>query len=220
MFENAKWIRIPAEIGTVLPEFRFILQVQKAVDRVTVYASAMGVYDLLVNGKKVGDNFMAPGCTSFRKRLQYQAYDITDAIEPQTSISLVCGTGWAVGYYGYIERRFSASDHVSVIAEIVIEYTDGTELRIGTDESWEVFTSQILYSELYFGETFDLCAKIEKVGNALIDNDSKPVLVPQVGERVCEHERIAAKKIIKTPKNVTVIDFGQNLGGYVEVRIK
>ena len=80
-------------------------------------------------------------------------------------------------------------------------------------------TSKILYSEIYHGETVDPTARIKKLGTAELSR-VKTKLIPQVGELIHEHERIAPKEFIITPKGERVIDFGQNMTGYVEVRIK
>ena len=111
------------------------------------------------------------------------------------------------------------SDTVSVIAWLDVEYADGREEHFATDDTWGVRTSKILYSEIYHGETVDPTARIKKLGTAELSR-VKTKLIPQVGELIHEHERIAPKEFIITPKGERVIDFGQNMTGYVEVRIK
>ena len=221
MFTGAKWIRCPEDIGSVSPEFRRKLNLKKEVEKITAYVSAAGVYDLLVDGRKKGNAFMAPGWTSYKNRLQYQEYDLTPDIKDGSVVSVLCGKGWAVGDIGHKTGTNSEfSDNIAAIAAIVIVYRDGSEERVVTDDTWEVYTSQILDSEIYHGETFDLTVEPVFVGKAAEDKTIKTNIVPQDGEYISEHERVAAKKYIVTPKGERVIDFGQNLAGYVEIKIK
>ena len=222
MLSNAKWIRSPQDIGEVSPEFRKTLDIKKTVKKATVYATAMGVYDLLVNGKKVGNGVMAPGWTSYQYRIQYQTYDVSAYLAAGVNtVGMLLGKGWAVGYIGHKDNKHKYADHVSAIARIDVEYEDGSKESIVTDGTWETYTSQILDSELYHGETFDKTAEVKALGFAREDDTVKTeALVAQMGEYIVERERVSAKKFIVTPKGERVIDFGQNLAGYVEIRVK
>ncbi len=222
MINQAKWIYAPDTIGSISPEFRKSFHLPEVPVRATVSVTAQGVYDLLVNGRKVGDAVMAPGWTSYRNRIQYQTYDITEQLKTGGNILGICaGKGWAVGTLGFRGYSKVYADRIEVIAIITFEYQDGKHEVLFTDDSWQVYTSGILDSELYNGETFDSTAEIRLVGNAEIDeNPTNAALIPQVGEWIREHERVVAKELIVTPKGERVIDFGQNLAGYVEIRIK
>ncbi len=220
---KAKWIKTKQNIGDVSPEFRKAYAVTGAVKKATVKATAMGVYNLFVNGQKVGKSILAPGWTSYPNRVQVQEYDITDLLEAENTISFLLGKGWARGHLGYSpEKHFTGyfTEQISLIAEITVEYTDGTVDCFGTDETWQARTSHILDSEMYHGEIVDHTAEIQDLGFAVEDTVEKPRLVPQQGEIVAEQERICASKLIITPKGEKVLDFGQNLAGYVEIRIR
>ena len=107
-----------------------------------------------------------------------------------------------------------------MIAELEIAYDDGSEQIIATDNSWTVSTSRILLSDIYDGEIYDASAKTKPLGNAVINNIiSKSTLIPQEGESVTEHERIKPVKLFTTPKGERVIDFGQNIAGYVSLEL-
>lgn len=218
MLQNAYWITSPQDIGTVSPEFRKQFKIQKPLAKATVLASAMGVYNLFVNGEKASDAILAPGFTSFANRVLYQEYDITHLLKEENALSLLCGDGWARHNFGFTKRIFAPC--ISVIAEIRLEYADGTEECIVSDETWEVFTSHILYSAIYHGETVDKTAEIKNVGHALKDISDHPALAKQTSDFVKEHERISVREVIHTPKGETVLDFGQNIAGYAEIRIK
>ena len=121
--------------------------------------------------------------------------------------------GWKKGGKVY-------ADHPSVTAWLDVIYNDGEKEHFSTDDTWSVHTTEILDSEIYNGETVDKTAEIKSIGKAKIDSSVKTKLIPQVGEDITEQERIAPMELIITPKGEKVIDFGQNMAGYVEVRIK
>ena len=220
MLSKAKWIRANDKIGEISPDFRKSVKLSGKVKKAEAFVTSYGVYDFFVNGNKVGDGFMAPGWTSYPSRIQYQTYDITDLLSGDTTFSIIAGKGWALGNIGYHRRPAVDCSKVCVIASIEITYEDGKTETIVTDESWEVYTSKILFSELYDGETVDAGAVIEKLCDAIVDTEEKPALVAQVGEFITERERIFASEYIVTPKGERVIDFGQNIAGFVELRIK
>ncbi len=220
MNKKAKWIRTTIGIGEVCPDFRTTFTVDKKVVKAEALVSARGVYDLFINGKKVGDGFMAPGWTSNFARVQYQRYDVTELIEGENAVSIIAGKGWALGNIGYHRRPAVDCSMIAVIASIELEFEDGTKQVVATDKSWDVYKSKILFSELYDGETVDAGAECEFYGKATFDTDSKPELVEQVGEFITERETVFASEYIVTPKGERVIDFGQNMAGYVKLRIK
>ena len=217
--DAANWIYFGERLGTASPDYRKALKLAGRLTRATAYISAVGVYNFYINGKKVGDALMAPGYTSYC-RAQYQTYDITDLLTDDSTLSILAGKGWVKGYFKHDRSKpIVYTNTAAVIARIVIEYADGSCENIVTDGSWEVYTSPVLDSEIYDGDTVDMTAEIKRVGNALLYPDKTPVLVAQRGENIVERERIAAKELIITPKGERVIDFGQNIAGYAEFRI-
>ena len=216
MLEKALWIRTPCDIGKVCHEYRKEIKLCSGVKKATALVSAMGAYELLVNGKKAGNAILTPGFTSFDNRVLYAEYDITSLLEEDITLSIHCGDGWARHNFGFTKRIFAP--HISVIAAFRIEYENGEEEYDYTDETWAVYTSQILFSALYHGETVDKTAEIKSVGNAVLDDSPHPKLVKQT-TFVREQERIRPAKMFRTPKGELVLDFGQNMAGYVEVSV-
>ena len=217
--KNAKWITSPRDAGAGAYTYRKNFSPAKKVKSATLYASAMGIYVPYVNGARVGKGVLAPGWTSYQSRVQYQEYDVTLLLQAENRLEFGVGQGWAVGYIGYEKENHYYADRASLVASLHVTYEDGTEETVATDESWEVYTSPVTFSEIYHGETVDMTAPIELVGNAVL-SDVKTQLIPQVGEWITEHERLAPVELIVTPNGERVIDFGQNMTGYVEVRIK
>ncbi len=218
---NAKhWIASPVDMGGAAVEFRRHFTVKKTVASATVSVSAMGVYALYLNGKRLLQNgVLTPGFTGYKNHIQYQTYDITAALAAENDLTIAVAPGWAVGNMGYQHKVKNFCDEVAAIGEMTIRYTDGTKSTLHTGRTFDVYTSPVTYSDIYMGETVDLCHKPKFVGKAVAKAiDAR--LVPQVGELILEQERIAAAELIITPKGERVIDFGQNMTGYVEFCVK
>lgn len=217
--KNAKWITSPRDAGAAAFTYRKDFSPAKKIASATLYATAMGVYVPYLNGKRVGKGVLAPGWTSYSTRILYQTYDVTDLLQKENRIEIGVGQGWAVSYLAFKNTNHFSADYTSLIACLNITYEDGTTETVITDESWQVYTSPVTFSELYHGETVDMTAPIELVGNAIL-SDVRSALVPQMGEWITEQERLAPIEVIRTPKGELVLDFGQNMTGYVEVSIK
>lgn len=219
MIKDAMWIGAPRGIGGVCPEFFKSIRVHAGIKKATLCVTAIGVYEAAVNGRRVGDFVLAPGCTAFRERLQYQEYDVTDMLDEESEISITVGTGW---FRGRISSKYGDIHDTpcGAIAELMIRYDDGTEEVIRTDESWSVRKSRILFSDIYDGEVYDASGSFEEWSGAVTYPDiSKNTLIYQQGEIVCEHERIKPAAVLKAPDGKTIIDFGQNIAGYVEFSV-
>ena len=216
---TAKWITTKEDRGMAATVFQKTFALSKTIKKAVLHASGLGLYEAHLNGERVGDARFTPGFTSYRKRTQYQSYDVTHIIQADNTLRLSAGAGWAIGNLAFAGQKQIYADRVSVIAWLDLTYTDGTREKIETDESWSTFTSPILFSEIYHGETVDLTAEESPLGNAVLAT-VKARLIPQEGEWIKEQERIAPVSLIHTPKGETVLDFGQNLTGYVEIRIQ
>ena len=141
MIRSAKWITSPRDAGAAAFTYSKCFALSKKIKKATLYASAMGVYAPYLNSRRVGDAVLAPGWTSYNKRILYQTYDITDMLSDNNRLEIGVGQGWAVGYLGYNDTNHIYADHVSLIAQIELIYADGTKERIVTDEDWEVYTT-------------------------------------------------------------------------------
>ena len=136
---NAKWIThtLPAE-ETACPVFVRSFSLDRPVKRARLYATACGVYEAFINGRKTGDLFLAPGWTSYHHRLQYQTYDITELLEKDNEITVTVGNGWYKGELGFDARPNLYGDRTALLAMVRIEYEDGEIICIGTDTDWHV----------------------------------------------------------------------------------
>lgn len=159
---NAEWITDPCyyftekHISPVPMMFRKKFPVSGNVVSAKVHASAVGIYELTVNGRKAGEDYFASGFTSYSHQLQYQCYDITEMIRKENTLTAVVAGGWAVGSYTYRRMNRLYGDRQAFLCEIVLSYEDGNIERIGTGPDWQV-TEEGPYraAEFYDGEVYD-----------------------------------------------------------------
>ncbi len=229
---KAKWIEAGfAEDSINRPAilFRNKFIVDKKIAAATLYITSHGIYEVQLNGKKVGDAYLTPGWTSYNKRLQYQVYDVTGMLANGNNvIGAMVGNGWYRGYLAWEDNKNIYGKKLGLLAQLAITYSDGTTQTITTDESWKSSTGAIKAVEIYHGENYD--AREEKNGwsNAgYNDAGWKGVTLPAAvftnlvateNEPVRKHETFNAIKIITTPAGEKVLDFGQNLVGWVVVK--
>lgn len=218
---QANWIThsFPDE-ETACPIFVRDFEVDKEIERVRVYATSLGVYEIKMNGEKVGDTFFTPGWTNYKERLQYQTYKVDELQLGKNKIEITVGNGWYKGIFGFECKPNLYGDRVAALAEIHVTYKDGTKEIIATDESWKTTTGAIRYSEIYMGETIDSTCVNDKFSNAVATQFDNSRLVAQESEPVRITKKLPAKESITTPKGEKVIDFGQNLTGLVELKVR
>ena len=209
---KADWIHPARDMGKVCPLFKKEFCIEKQVDSALLYASARGVYEATLNGQRVGDFIMAPGWTSYHNRIQVQTYDVTELLKKENTLILQLAEGWF--------WRLKKPQPKAVIAQLHIVYTDGTVQDIGTDGSWLVAESNLRFCHLYDGIIYDATHVPVFDTKAVIAEDfSQALLIAQEGETVKEQERLSVKEVITTPKGETVLDFGQNMTGYLEITV-
>jgi len=201
------------------------------VDSARVYASALGLYELYINGIRVGESVLTPGWTAYKKRLQYQTYDVTGILKKGANgVGAMVGCGWYKGdLAGWMKLRNVYGSRTALVFQLHIRYTDGREQLVISDESWKASDGPVQYSELYHGETYD--ARFEQTGwnmpgfddscwksVYMIEHDMS-VLTPQDGLPVRRQEMLNPISIFTTPKGERVIDFGQNMTGWVKFSV-
>lgn len=208
---SGKFIGVAAQANVFVLEQKFAVRSAK---KVTLFATALGVYFAEVNGVRVGDGYLAPGWTSYNKTLQVQEYDITSLVkEGENILSLTVNEGWYSGPLTWERKRDTYGKQPAVCADV---YADGKGI-LSTDESWSARESYIRESGIYDGETQDYTADLKPLTPVAVAFN-KQALVPQMCEPVRTVERISVKEVIRTPKGELVYDFGQNLAGVAEVK--
>ncbi|MBA4701299.1 MAG: family 78 glycoside hydrolase catalytic domain [Ruminococcus sp.] len=205
--------------------------IEKKVKAAYAHATALGLYHLYINGKKVGEDEFAPGWTSYNKHLLYQTYDVTDYLEEgENAAAGHIGPGWYKGTVGFVRMRGHYGTRAAFACQIIVEYEDGSRESFRTDTSWMGTYSPVLFSELYDGETYDARREIEGWNEPGCPIDSwqrteavsfdTSVLSAQSGSKVKKVTGVPAKRIFTTPQGDTVIDFGQNMTGWIEFKVK
>ena len=218
---HANWIRPAKSYGRVCPAFRKTFFCPENVVSAALRITAMGVYEASLNGSRVGDFILAPGWTVYQKRLQVQQYELRIRPGQENELTVLVGNGW---YRGRLSGCLPGQNGNAVLpaaltAELTLRYPDGHTDTICTDASWQTAESAVRFSELYDGETYDAAFEPSVWTPAVICDGPTDTLIEQQGEPVREQERIAPARIFKTPAGEIVVDFGQNLTGYVEIAL-
>ena len=239
LLEPADWqvpwiepdLREDASKSGPAPMLRREFKVSGAVERARAYVTSHGLYEMHLNGQRVGDQVFTPGWTSYNKRLQYQTYDVTDLLKNgENAVGVMLGDGWYRGNLGWVAKRNVYGDRLALLIEIRITYRDGRQETVVSDQNWKAATGPILMSDIYNGETYD--ARLEKPGWTMPGfNDSgwsgvklashrKDHLIAPAGPPVRRIEEVKPVKILKTPAGETVVDMGQNMVGWVRLRVQ
>jgi len=213
------------------PMLRREFVVKGDVERARAYVTSHGLYEMAINGQRVGDAVLTPGWTSYNKRLQYQTYDVTGLLKRgPNAVGAVLGNGWYRGNLAWDDRRNIYGDRLALLAQIVITYRGGRQEVIPTDAGWKASTGPILMSEIYHGESYD--ARLEKAGwsapgfadagwsGVKVAEHRKDLLIAPAGPPVRRTGEITPIKILKTPAGETVVDMGQNLVGWVRLNVE
>ena len=227
---KADWIQSRIqEDGRPSPMFRKDFSASKKIKQAMVFITAKGVYEAEINGQKVGDACLTPGWTSYNKRLQYQTYDVTNLVlQGANAVGVTLGNGWYRGNIGFAGQIDVYGNELALLFQMQLTYDDGTTELVVSDGSWKSSTGPIVYSEIYHGETYD--ARLEQAGwsktgfnaekwkDVEVKNYSKDILITTENEPIRKHEVFHPVKILTTPEGDQVIDFGQNLVGWVQVK--
>lgn len=226
---QACWISDPGyrftekKVSPVPMTFRKTVKTGKKIVSAKIYATALGVYELTINGRKVGDQYFAPGFTSYKTNLQYQTYDVTGLLTGDDELVAVVAGGWAVGSFVFTRINRHDGDRQALLLELRITYADGTEEVIGTDESWAVTEDgNYRMADLYDGETYDATIGLNSISwrkTAAERLRVSPKIVAAYGAAVKAHERFAPISCNRLSDGTLIYDFGQNFAGVVELKL-
>ncbi len=189
------------------------------------YACGLGIYELYINGRKAGDEYLLPGYHCYDFNLEYQTFDITALLkEGQNRAGLALGPGWYKGDMIFDRYHDLYGDTMHAICELRVTYEDGSEDVIGTDSTWRAYPSPVTFSNIYDGEHFDENLTVpgwsepgcgaESFGTVIYEE--KTPLAARRGPKIVKKQEFAPIEVIHTEKGETVLDFGQNMTGWVE----
>jgi alpha-L-rhamnosidase len=201
--------------------------------RARLYVTALGLYDVELNGVRVGDHVLAPGWTSYTHRLRYATFDVLSMLVPgRNAVGAILGDGWYRGRIGFpgVEGRNLYGDRLALLAQLEITCADGSTHTIATDETWRSAIGPVISSGIYEGETYD--ARREHDGRSrpafddsgwgavrVIDRDLGTV-VASPGPPVRRHEMLSPVEITRTPDGHALVDFGQNATGRLRINVR
>ncbi len=209
---TAKWISPRLSKTSAILSKRF--RADRTGEAARLYVCGLGLYEAYLNGEKLGDEYLAPGYHAYDFHLGVQVYNATDLLrEGENTLTLLLGEGWFKGRLGF-EGGYTDlyGDRLYAIAEL----RQGDTLLCATDESWEELRSPVTFANIYDGETYDARIAPERIGQAeLRAPKACGDLQDRVNLPVREHDRFPVKELIRTPGGDTVLDFGQNLTGWV-----
>jgi alpha-L-rhamnosidase len=194
-----------------------------------LHATAHGVFEAYLNGQRVSDEVLSPGWTSYEWRLRYRSYDVTELLESTSVLGLALGNGWFRGRLGWSGGRNYYGEELGAFAQLEISFEDGHVQRVVTDASWTAGPSAVLANDLYDGERIDARRYSEAwlrpdfedpawtgVHNGSLDLDT---LTPYLGPPVRRQLELAPVRTWTSPAGRTLVDFGQNLVGWLRVRV-
>lgn len=233
----------PSHLGMPILRSKLLVKDQP-IESATLYATARGVYEMYLNGERVGEDFFAPGVSQYNKTHYYQTYDIKSLLTAgENQVSALMGEGWWMGPIGFWSRSVNHfGDQLALLARIVVRYADGTETVLATNpEEWEVTTEgMIRYSSRFHGEVIDASKALvdlnasawhqaqvmtldghlpsESAANMpAVDDYSEFQLLPQPDEGVQVREVLTAVSVKEVRPGVFVYDMGQNMAGLPEI---
>lgn len=230
---GGEWITTPWEDKKISPYIRKQFHVNQKVKKARLYITGLGLYLLQVNGQKVGNEFFAPGCTSYDRWVQIYTYDVTQLLcTGENVLGVLMGNGWAKGRFGASSSTHTETyiDDYLLKAELRLELSDGSEQVIVTDHTWKCAPSPVLADSIYDGEMYDENKVIMGWSSVECGEEDweqmKPAANVNLGELedrlslpIKVKEIIHSIELIYTPSGELVLDLGQNMTGWVRMRV-
>ena len=218
--------------NSCMPVFYYRKQfaVSKPIARATLYVSALGIYEPYFNGKRVGNDYLSPGWTDYKKYVYYDAYDLTKKIKNgNNAIGCILADGWFASFFCWYNQKAYYGNTPKFISQLVIFFEDGTKEIIKSDRSWQVTKGPLIEADLLKGEIYD--ARQEIPDWSAIDTKHKEWGAParnQQPEIKLESRPLQPVKIIHKYKPVSITEikkgtficnFNQNIAGFVSIKV-
>jgi len=244
---QAKWIGYDEEVQStdnreksdpnalVLPPPPYLRReflVSRPVKRAVVYTSALGLYELHINGKRIGQDYFAPGWTDYTTRVYYQTYEVTDLIKNgSNAIGAILADGWYAGYLGFGKKREHYGNKPRLFVQLEIEYENGQIQKVVTDSTWKARYGPILETDFLMGEIYDGRKEMPGWDTPRFDDSSWDEVavtdnsegIGEVqsypGETVQKIMEIKPKELTEPDEGVYVFDMGQNFAGWVRLKV-
>ena len=231
---TAQWIGPPPTAADSLPSpsplLRRAFRVPEPVRSARLYVTSLGLYEVYLNGQRVGNELFTPGWTSYRRRLQYQTYDVTQLVRPGANVvGAMLGDGWYRGQLGFFGQRNLYGRRLGLRAQLEIRYESGRAERIVSDTGWKTTTGPVLTSDIYGGETYDARRELSGWASAPFDDhgwvpialvDPPPAaLVASLSPPVRRVRELRPVSIRRAPSGEMLFDLGQNFTGWARLNV-
>ena len=221
---HARWICRPEEFNDdpVVPRYQRKFRLTEAPVKARLYITACGNYRAQINGSYVSDDLLTPGWTSYNHVQQYQTYDVTDLLcRGSNDLTALVGPGWFCGNLVWKKRKNFFGERTALLCRLDMTFADGSTRRIGSGSAFRWGRSEVLSSQIYHGEQIDARLAGQKCDQKVeILSRGYGMLTGQQDPPVRAIQEIEPIEIITTPRGETVVDFGQNMVGYVRVRVR
>ncbi len=224
---TGEWIK-PRFDAQFSPVFKKTFFCDRLCKKARLYICGLGLYEVYINGNKVGDEFFAPYFTDYRFWLQYQTYDVLPYLsEGENTISVLVGDGWYKGRLGFLDHARHINHYgneYKMICDLYLYDNDVTIL--GSNEEWTCIKSPVVSSGIYDGEVWDgrvhnhFTPQIASELKAALAEKPCGQLVPMTGVKVTKHEVLKPVKLIKSSIGENILDFGQEITGWVKFKAK
>jgi alpha-L-rhamnosidase len=220
-FLRAIWIKPKSYNGDNATDFYKSVEIEKKVKKAWLHITAHGVFEAFINSQRVSEDVLMPGWTAYVKRLRYISYDVTDMLKVgKNQLKIGVGKGWFFHNIDAWGTDKLKHDEAALMCSLEVVYEDGDTDEFPTDSSWKTAPSNIVFNNIYDGETVDLRIKKTPKTKAVEVAYTRKQLIPFEGVPIREQERFSGAQLIVTPKGEKVIDFGQEVTGYVEFSAK
>ncbi|WP_237487879.1 family 78 glycoside hydrolase catalytic domain [Hufsiella arboris] len=221
---QAQWIKTGLKEDSLTKPAQYFRKEFKADSKLKsarLYVTCHGLYEGHLNGNRIGKAYLTPGWTDYNKRLQYQEYDVTSLLKSgNNTLDIVVGDGWYRGNFGFSGKRDFYGTELALLCQLELTYSNGRRELISSDASWKSGDGRIRSAEINSGETIDARVTTGNWTTVKTANYGYDNLIPTESEPITKHETFKPVKIITTPKGEKVIDFGQNLVGWVTMKAK
>ena len=217
---SAQFISAPAGADDTAPILFRDIELDDVPSHARVYVTALGLYELTINGQRVGSDILTPGWTAYEHRLRFQTYDIGHLLRRGTNrIEALLGNGWYRGQLVSPGNRNLYGDRLALCLQLEATMAHGEVHTTVSDESWNSRESRLIFNDIYDGETRDLRNELDapapRAGVELLGYEGRLVSPEGPAMRVTERRPVAA--VIASPNGSRILDFGQNVVGWVRV---
>ncbi|MBN2131764.1 MAG: glycoside hydrolase family 78 protein [Sedimentisphaerales bacterium] len=237
---TARWIGFDASRrtseavgGLFLPPAQFLRKqfvLEKPIERATIYASALGNYELHINGRQIGDAFFTPGWTDYGTRVYYSTFDVTDRLKRGLNVmGAILADGWYSGHIGWGRARDHYGKAPRFLAQLHVEYADGSSETVATDKTWLAATGPSLEADFLMGETYNALMEMPDWATTRFDDgawkpvdvtDSLPIAIQAYpGVLVREFRQIRPVQMAQPKDGTFVYDMGTNFAGFVRLKV-